>query len=133
MKKTIVIEILLSFILSILILFAFLEFRGIYYNFQAIKYLESMGQEYIDFSDSTRQFAIYGSLAVLASLATIAVMVLIAIKDFPVFKPLVDKFNAKRAAHKEQREAIKAEQAEAAKQARIEQLQAELDELKKDE
>jgi len=58
---------------------------------------------------------------------------LFTIKDFPVFKPLVDKFTAKRAAHKEQREAIKAEQAEAAKQARIEQLQAELDELKKDE
>jgi len=37
------------------------------------------------------------------------------------------------AARKEQRKAIKAEQAEAAKQARIEQLQAEIDELKKDE
>lgn len=74
-----------------------------------------------------------GILALLASLSTLVAMIIIAIKDFPFFKPLVDKFNAKRAARKEQRAAVKAEQAEAAKQARIEQLQAELDELKKDE
>lgn len=75
----------------------------------------------------------YGILSLLATLGTLVALIFVAIKDFPVFKPLIDKFNAKRAARKEQRAAVKAEQAEEAKQARIEQLQAELDELKKDE
>lgn len=133
MKKTIVIEILLGFALGILIMFAVMEFRACYYYLEAIEIYKELGQDYSDINRAISQVILYGTLALLAALATLAVMSITAIKDFPVFKPLVDKFNAKRAAHKEQREAIKAEQAEAAKQARIEQLQAELDELKKDE
>ncbi len=75
----------------------------------------------------------YGILALVAAIATLAAMIIIAIKDFPVFKPLVDKFNAKRAAHKQASDAAKAEKAEADKKARIEKLTAELEELKKDE
>ena len=123
MKKTIIVEILLFFACCMLIAFACWEFVALH------NYLVLFNET----SGITQQLMLRGILALLASLSTLVAMVLIAIKDFPVFKPLVDKFNAKRAAYKEQREAIKAEQAEVAKQARIEQLQAELDELKKDE
>ena len=47
-------------------------------------------------------------------------MILLAIKDFPVFAPLVNKVNAKRAERKGNK-----------KQARIEELERKLDELKK--
>ena len=123
MKKTIIVEILLLFASCMLIAFACWEFIALH------NYLVFFDET----SGITQQLMTRGILALLASLATLAAIIIIAIKDFPVFKPLVDKFNAKRAAYKEQREAVKAEQAEAAKQARIEQLQAELDELKKDE
>lgn len=56
-------------------------------------------------------------------------MVIIALKDFPVFKPMLDKLSAKRDARKQ----AKAAKAVADKQARIERLQSELDALKKDE
>ena len=75
----------------------------------------------------------FGLFSLFASLATLAVMIVIAIKDFPVFKPLTDKLADKRAARKEARSQAKAEQAAIAKQERIDQLKAELDELQKDE
>ena len=71
-------------------------------------------------------------LQAVLSLAGIAAMVLIAIKDFPVFKPLAEKLQAKLQARRQINVQAKADRAEANKQARIEQLQAELDELKKD-
>lgn len=133
MKKTIVIEVLLAFALAMLVVFAIMEFRACYYYLQAIEYYKEIGTDYSEIAIAVNQVTLYGTFATLAALCTLAAIIIIAIKDFPVFKPLVDKFNAKRAAYKEQREAVKAEQAEAAKQARIEQLQAEIDELKKDE
>ncbi|WP_438846879.1 hypothetical protein [Anaerocaecibacter muris] len=75
----------------------------------------------------------YGILSLLAAIATLTAMIIIAIKDFPVFKPLTDKLADKRAARKEARSQAKAEQAAIAKQDRIDQLKAELDELQKDE
>ena len=71
----------------------------------------------------------FGLMSLFAALATLAAMIIIAIKDFPVFQPLLAKLNAKRDARKQ----AKAEKAEADKQARIEQLQSELEQLKKDE
>lgn len=141
MKKTVVVEILLLLAFCVLLACAINYLRT---ACETLKTIEWIKTDPI-FSDPEREDLVYtynlhlattlsyGIPALIAALSTLAAMVIIAIKDFPVFKPLVDKFNAKRAAHNEQRAAVKAEQAEEAKQARIEQLQAELDELKKDE
>lgn len=74
-----------------------------------------------------------GILTIIFSFANLAAMALIAVQNFPCFKPLLDKLKAKHDAQKAAKETAAAEKAEADKQARIEKLQAELDELKKDE
>ena len=56
-----------------------------------------MQNEYYEILQNNLAYAIPALLAIIANLATI---VLIAIKDFPVFKPIVDKLTA----HKEQRD-----------------------------
>ena len=83
--------------------------------------------------NSMQKGLIYAISTLLAAIATLTAMIIIAIKDFPVFKPLTDKLADKRAARKEARSQAKAEQAAIAKQERIDQLKAELDELQKDE
>lgn len=102
----------------------FINNVNFYYN-HAPHYYETLTNFYPNFV----QHLIYAIVAVLANLLNIAVIITIAITNFPVFKPLVDKRNAKRVAHKEQR----TKHAQTIKQQRIEKLQAELDKLKKDE
>ena len=135
MKKVIMIEIFLAFATATLIAVAAWRFSDVSMRISLMDSYLSMGD--IDRGNDQKAFIIkslsYAIPSLLAALCTLAAIIIIAIKDFPVFKPFVDKFTAKRAAYKEQRAAIKVEQAEVAKQARIEQLQAELDELKKDE
>ena len=112
MKKYIVvilIEILLLFNLSICLYTDVLYIKtfivlGYYYNYFAI----------LNF---------IGTLTILSGI------ILIAIKDFTVFKPLLDKMNAR----KQKRAQAKAERAEADKQAKIAELEAQLQELKKDD
>ncbi len=110
MKRAIVIEVLLLFVLVVLILgcigFWDMTIRSFYYNelIKAFFYLPSC------------------ILISLATIADIAVIVLVTLKELPAFKPLIDKLKLS----KEERKQIK-------KQARIEKLQDELDELKKDE
>ncbi len=140
MKKTVVVEILALFAFCVtfacaikFLAYAHLASNNISIFEKELEYDQSYNETILLLKSYRATALSYGIPALLASLATIAVMAITAINDFPVFKPLIDKFNAKRAARKEQRAAVKAEQAEAAKQARIEQLQAELDELKKDE
>lgn len=73
----------------------------------------------------------FNPLAICFFIATstiIATIILIAIKDFTAFQPLRDKL----AARKQARATAKAEKAEADKKARIEALENELKELKKD-
>ncbi|MCH5165653.1 MAG: hypothetical protein J1G01_04560 [Clostridiales bacterium] len=138
MKKTIVIEILLAFIFAVLIACCcpFLkhvaamneyieEINGLILNHPNLDYSTDL-KYYNAQIDKALAYAIP---MLIAAIADIAVMVVIAIKDFPIFKSLKNKFKAR----KEQRAAAKAEQAAVAKQQRIEKLQAELDELKKDE
>lgn len=79
-----------------------------------------------------RNYAITITLAILSiifAITNIVVMFFTALNNLSAFKPLADKLAAKRAAREEQR----AEQAVVAKQERIAKLEAELDELKKDE
>lgn len=125
MKKTIIIEVLLLFVTAVLAYFCVTYWTGvntyIKHNLINEQHLESFRQ--------ILTFAIFITIGLLSALAAI---ILIAIKDFPIFQPLVEKAKAKSNARKQSKEQTKAARTEANKQARIEQLQAELDELKKD-
>ncbi len=129
MKKTILIELLLLFGFSVALACSIKLF--VYAN-GCIETIEIF-REYADVVESYRgamHTAIsYAIPSLIAALGTLAAGIIIAVKDFPCFKPLIDKFKAKR----EAKAVAKTEKAEADKKARIEQLQAELDELKKDE
>ncbi len=71
----------------------------------------------------------YGLISLIASISTFAAMIIIAVKEFPVFQPLIEKIKARKA----ERAVAKEEKAQADKQQRIEKLTAELEQLKKDE
>lgn len=140
MKKTIIIEIL-CLIAFCIILACAIKFLS-YAHEVSLNIIELQKELVYDSSyeriiDSVKEYRTvalsYGIPALLAALATLAAMVLIALKDFPVFKPMLDKLAAKRADRKQANDTAKAEKAAAEKQARIERLQSELDALKKDE
>lgn len=127
MKRTIVIEILLLFTVIVHLTLGIWCIKVSYLNFQHIHGVPA--EIASDLLSGAYKYLIRGIFALLAALATLAAMILIALKDFPVFKPMLDKLAAKR----DMRKQAKAEKAVADKQARIERLQSELDELKKDE
>lgn len=115
MKRAIVIEILLLFVLGVLILGDIalwdMTIRRIYIGIYDPQFLKGA---YI--------CLFYCIIISLGTIADIAAIVLVTLKELPAFKPLIDKLKLS----KEERKQIK-------KQARIEKLQDELDELKKDE
>lgn len=115
MKKTILIELLLSFVAIIL------TYRCAYSWYYVSLYIDTQ-----IFNDGFQLELSSGILFILSILAIIAVMVLTALKNF---KRITDKLQAR----KEKRNQVKAERAEAEKQKRIAALQSELEELKKDE
>jgi hypothetical protein len=71
-----------------------------------------------------------GLLFLAGSLCTLALYALIALKEFKIFQPFVERQKEKRNARKSERLARKEAKTQADKQKRIEELQAELDELK---
>lgn len=138
MKKTIIVEIAIMVTLTIAIIFAveywkyvsnlidaLTRFKEQYNSTNYFSYYPDLNY----YNSAIKHNVIYGILALLAALATLTAMIIIAIKDFPCFKPLVDKLQAKRAARKQ----AHAEQEQIRKQERIAELQSELDALKKDE
>ena len=139
MKKAIVIEILLVAVFAVLLTCAIIALKDIPSMKEYIDWYNTLSPDYPDYDlveTTAWEIRAYmpillkiGIPALIAAVADLAAITIIAIKDFPVFKPLVDKFKAR----KEQRAAAKAEQAATAKQERIEKLPAELDELKKGE
>ena len=138
MKKTIVIEILLAFIFAVLIACSSPFFKHVAAMNEYIEEINGfiLYDPNVDYSSDLKyynaqinQALAYAIPMLIAAIADIVVMVVIAIKEFPIFKSLKNKFKIRQ----EQRAAAKAEQAKIAKQQRIEKLQAELDELKKDE
>lgn len=114
MKKTILIESLLSFV--VLTLTGYCSYFWYYVN---------LCIEMQIFHEGFQMWLSAGILFILSILAIIAVMVLTALKNF---KRITDKLQAR----KEKRNQVKAERAQAEKQKRIERLQSELEELKKD-
>lgn len=140
MKKTIFIEVLLAFVFCAAVATTVYFFKAVSTTLNSIEYLktaymdEQQRQELISLlRDNITTFLSYGIPSLLAALATVAAGILIALKDFPVFKPFVDRLAAKHAERKQRRNEQKTAQAEENRQARIASLQAELDELKKDE
>lgn len=129
MKKTFCIEVLLLFVFIVLIACCASYFIIVANNLAVINVYKQHNENYLEVLTGVYIYSILGTFSILAILADLAAMIIIAIKDFPAFKPLADKLNAR----KEQRQQAKDEKAEADKQAKIERLQAELGELKKDE
>lgn len=62
------------------------------------------------------------------SLLTFLIAMFLAVKEFSVFKPIVDKLTERKQKHAQ----AKAERAEETKQAKIAELESQLEELKKD-
>lgn len=140
MRKTIIIEILLIFVFAVLLSCAFKLIDYAVDVSNTLDLLPYLGLEDNQRTELTNQYQgfmttalCFGIPALLAAITTVAVMAIIAIHDFPVFKPLADKIKAKCVARKERRAAEKIERDQAKKQERIARLQSELDELKKDE
>lgn len=132
MKKSIVKLILCLFVLAVLISLLVLCIRlsvNMSNTLNVYKNLDYSSEDelIISMSNIYVEYIVYSIFATMACVATFILIILIALKDLPVFKPLADKLTA----HKEKRTQAKAERAEADKQARITALENELEELKK--
>lgn len=137
MKKTLIIELILTIVFAITLAVAIYFWKGVQTTINAINLFKSHNDNFYsqiieDYYISLKPLIGYGTVSLLALLADLAAMVLIAIKDFPVFKPLVEKLQAKSQARKHSKEQAKAARAEANKQAKIAELESQLEELKKD-
>ena len=125
MKKTIIVEILLLFVLAVLLAFCIKIWNYIALLIEWATGVDEASASYV--YESVYIALPYSLLTLIALPITLFVIILIALKDLPVFKPLADKLTAR----KEKRTQAKAERAEADKQARIAELENELEELKK--
>ncbi len=130
MKRTIFVEILLLLVLAVLLAIGIAHWQSV--SSWLNLYFEDFHNDYT-WNEFVKEFAFdktltYSIFTLVATIADLVAIILIAIKDFPVFKPLLDKL----AANKERRTQAKAERAEADKQAKIKALEAELEELKND-
>lgn len=131
MKRVIFIEILLIFILSFLLVATISYWKNVEF---LVNYYNNHLQDTVSWNDFVSAYGFdnnltYSIISLIAVLANLIAIILITTKNFPVFKPLVDKYNARKQKHAQ----AKAERAEIEKQKRIEQLETELEELKKDE
>lgn len=122
MKKTIIIEILLLFILSILLMFTILHFMYAASWFDVIRHDIEQGFDVSSSYKYATERIIEGLFALLACIADIAVMVVIALKDLNAVKSFVNKLHTKNENKKNAR-----------KQKRIEKLQAKIDALHGDD
>ena len=122
MKRTIIIEILLLFILAILLLVIISSWNNLHILLGMYE-----GDDWGLFvkNYNVANAITFPILYTFAAIADVAAFVLIALKDY---KPLADKL----AAHKTARQQAKVERAEADKQAKIFELEKQLEELKKD-
>ncbi len=129
MKRSIVISILLLFVSASLICISVMYWKSVNHFIQLY---EVNFRQTLSWDEFARDYSFYKTLSyaiisVLAAISSLVSIILIAVKDFPVFKPIVDKFTAR----KEKCAQAKAERTEAKKQAKISELEAQLEELKK--
>ena len=137
MKRVIIVETLLFICFCALFCFSILFFVNCSVQLEEwnayVEKADTLPPEFLDqyryFYDMGVTNLCYGLCLLVSSLCATSAMVLIAVFPLSGIKPLVEKVQAKR----EARANLRAEKAEADKQRRIEELQAKLDELKKDE
>lgn len=136
MKKYLIVllvEIFLVVVLAISIHFNYCFWNSVSDLNKLIEmYTDSIDYDYTmviqGLKESVKTNTNYAILSLTSSLLILASIILIAIKDFPVFQPFRDKIKARQ----EQRAQAKAEKAEAKKQELIKDLEATLEELKND-
>lgn len=134
MIRAIVIEVLLLFIFAVLIASSAWFLKIAVEDFQiALKISPNDTPNDTYFLEYARLYLAYGLPSLFAAVADIVVIVLVALKEFPVFKPLIDKHKARKLQRKLEKTKAEAIQAEEYRKSRIEQLQAELEDLKKNE
>lgn len=129
MKRTIIIEVLLLFILGVLISLFVTHIDQTITWFGDINWNIEQGFEPIDIvykrAYTNLTYSIFSSLA---SVFDIAIMIIIAIQNFKAFQPIIEKYHSR----KSNRLAARQAKAEEEKQKQIAELEKKLDELKKD-
>lgn len=130
MKRSIIIELLIFFVFVVLVALSIILWKryndlNYFYTYFINTGHDDIAQEY---PPMIVHCLIYAILSAFALLADFAAIIMLAIKDFPVFKPLVDKLNERKQKHAQ----AKAERADRAKQAKIAELEQQLEELKKE-
>lgn len=126
MKKTIICEILIVIGFIMLLIWCIRSFVLCGQYAEIIDYDASQGIVDQDIINWYHETLTYGLLTLFAAILDFSAIVFVAIFPLPGIKPLVKRVQAKR----EARANLRAEKAEADKQKRIEELQAELNELK---
>lgn len=120
MKRTIIIEVLLLFIFTILIIVLINAWQNLHI---LLEFYEGEDWEIFVKNYNITSAIIFPIFYTLATIADLAAIILIALKDF---KSLADKLATRKVARQE----AKAERAEADKQAKISELEKQLEELK---
>lgn len=136
MKKTIAIEIILTLIFAVLLMSAIIAFKYIPLFRSYIDWYQSLSTDYPDYDMVSvaatnyeffiQKLLIIGIPSLIAAIADLAAIIIIAVKDIPQVKQHIADFKIRR-------QERRAEHAAVAKRERIDKLQTELDELKKDD
>ena len=136
MKKTIAIEIILTLIFAVLLMSAIIAFKYIPLFRSYIDWYQSLSTDYPDYDMVSvaatnyeffiQKLLIIGIPSLIAAVADLAAIIIIAVKDIPQVKQHIADFKIRRQERRAEHTAV-------AKRERIDKLQAELDELKKDE
>lgn len=132
MKKTILIETLLLFLLAVIISVCVQEWKFVdatLLNLNDKHLVDIATPDIIEtWKNNLQNYYIYAIFTTIAGLLDVLIIILVIITDFPVFKLIHEKTNERKI----QRAQAKAETAEANKQRKIMALEAQLEELKKD-
>lgn len=133
MKRIIVISIISAFIFSLFLAFSIEWLKTTQWQLE-IAFDNISSEAYREAMKEAGFASLRNGLLFLAgSLCTIALYALIALKEFKIFQPFMERQKEKRNARKSERLARKEAKTQADKQKRIEELQAELDELNAEE
>lgn len=128
MKRVICISILCAFVFSLLLAFSIINIRSAIIIFRTIANDGVNENTITTLTDSAYTCIQYATLFFIGALCIIALYALFAIKEFKVFQPYIERHRAR----KEERAAAKREKSVADKEKRLQALQAEIDELKKE-
>lgn len=126
MKRVVLIEILLFLSFCVLLSLCIIFLHGAAERFETAGLA---GDPNSFWWEIAHEYFALGFPCLIAAISNLGAMILIAIKEFKVFQPIIDRHNAR----KSERTAAKQAKAEADKQKEIAELEAKLNELKKDD